>query len=163
MDNLAWIILLCFLHFLKKINVNIQKNFHFFNIPSYLIRRKLIFAIVGPLENISFFAFGLTQSKKVYIFGVDLIWRSEKNIKFVADLIWRFCHFEPFASNFLRTRFSLSKVRSHGNKNYPKSNNNQQWLYQEKINKPVRYSVNQNVGNKKELFFIAQTLVMLET
>ena len=32
--------------------------------------------------------FNLTQGKSE-IFGADLIWRSEKNIKFSVDLIWR--------------------------------------------------------------------------
>ena len=47
---------------------------------------------------------------------MDLIWCSEKIIKFGADLIWHsekkikfgdFCHFAP---NFLRAKFSPNKV-----------------------------------------------------
>ena len=50
---------------------------------------------------------------------MDLIWRSEKIIKFGADLIWRsekkikfgdFCHFAPIAPNFLRAKIYLNKV-----------------------------------------------------
>ena len=50
---------------------------------------------------------------------MDLIWRSEKIIKFGADLIWRsekkikfgdFCHFAPIAPNFLRSKIYPNKV-----------------------------------------------------
>ena len=33
------------------------------------------------------------RSEKIIKFGADLIWRSEKKIKFGADLIWRFLSF----------------------------------------------------------------------
>ena len=35
-------------------------------------------------------------SEKIIKFGEDLIWRSEKRIKFGADLLWRFL---PFCTN----------------------------------------------------------------
>ena len=50
---------------------------------------------------------------------MDLIWHSEKIIKFGADLIWRsekkikfgdFCHFAPIAPNFLRAKIYPNKV-----------------------------------------------------
>ena len=50
---------------------------------------------------------------------MHLIWRSEKIIKFGADLIWRsekkirfgdFCHFTPIAPNFLRAKIYPNKV-----------------------------------------------------
>ena len=52
---------------------------------------------------------------------MDLIWRSEKIIKFGADLIWRsekkikfgdFCHFAPIAPNSLRAKIYPNKVLS---------------------------------------------------
>ena len=52
---------------------------------------------------------------------MDLIWHSEKIIKFSADLIWRsekkikfgnFCHFEPIAPNFLRAKIYPNNVVS---------------------------------------------------
>ena len=47
-------------------------------------------------------------SEKIIKFGVDLIWHSEKKIK-LGD----FCHFAPIAPNFLSIKIYLNKLLQH--------------------------------------------------
>ena len=54
-------------------------------------------------------------SEKIIKFGEDLIWRSEKKIKFGADLIWRFLPFCANCAKFLRAKIYRDKILSDFN------------------------------------------------
>ena len=43
-------------------------------------------------------------------FAIDLIWRSEKIIKFGVDLIWLFLPYSPIAPIFLHAKIYPNKV-----------------------------------------------------